>query len=84
MNTLLPNATVNTLADWVETSKDEFYRIIGPQNVSPDPQGRWPYTSVYKTPNGDVRGKVVGFIPDGTALASKRYYVPASSKGVTS
>jgi hypothetical protein len=82
MNVVLPKGLVDTMDGWVETSKDEFYSIIGPLNVSPTPMGKWPYTSLYKTPGGEVRGKVVGYLPEGSALASKRYFVPTSKKGV--
>lgn len=60
-----------------EVTKDQFYQSIGNQNVTPYPQqGPWPYTSLFKTPSGEVRGKVVGFVPEGAALEQKRYYLP--------
>lgn len=66
---------MNTMIDR-EVSKDDFYSAIGPQNVTPIPVGPWPYTSLFKTPSGEVRGKAVGFIPEGSALSSTRYYLP--------
>jgi hypothetical protein len=68
------NKTIET--NWAEVTKDEFYRGIGQQNVHPDPQGKWPYTSLFMTPNREVRGKVVGFLPVGSALAQYRYFLP--------
>ena len=59
-----------------EVTMDEFYAVIGPQNVSPNPTGPYPYTSLWRTPSGEIRGKTVGYIPDGSALASKRFYLP--------
>lgn len=62
---------------WREVSKDEFYRVIGPQDVSPSiVSDKWPYTSDFVTPNRQVRGKCVGYLPEGSALASKKYYLP--------
>lgn len=60
-----------------EVSKDEFYRVMGPLNVTPSPTGAWPYTSLFKTPRGNVVGKSVGYIPEGSALSATRYYLPA-------
>lgn len=60
-----------------EVTKDEFYRVIGPQNVTPYPTGDWPYLSLFKTPSGEVRGKTEAFIPEGQALEQKRYWLPA-------
>lgn len=61
---------------WREVSMDEFYRHIGPQNVHPTPTGPWPYTSMFKTPSGDVRGKTEGYLPDGSRLPKNRYFLP--------
>ena len=61
---------------WREVSKDNFYRAMN-QNVHPQIIGNFPYTSLFKTPLGEVRGKVVGYFPEGSALAENRYYLPA-------
>ena len=63
---------------WNEVPKDGFYRGIGKQNVHPHPVGSWPYTSEFKTPSGEVRGKVEGYLPAGSALPKNRYYLPGS------
>jgi len=62
---------------WLEVSKDEFFAAIGPQNVTPSIiTGKWPYSSDYVTPMREVRGKSVGYLPEGPALEAKRYYLP--------
>jgi hypothetical protein len=37
-------------------TRDEFFRVIGPQNVTPYPKGQHPYTSEWKTQMGELRG----------------------------
>ena len=62
---------------WNEVSKDKFYRGIGRQNVHPTiVNDRWPYTSEFKTPSGEVRGRIEGYLPAGSALSKNRYYLP--------
>lgn len=62
---------------WREVSMDEFYRVIGPLNVVPFfVNNKWPYTSVFVTPDRQARGKIVGYLPEGSALLSKKYYLP--------
>ena len=63
---------------WREVSEAEFYRVIGPQNVHPSPQGKWPYTSLFQTPNREVRGKTVGYLPEGSGLEETQYLLPKS------
>ena len=62
---------------WREVSMDEFYKTVGPLNVNgnilPTP---WPYTTHVLTPSGQVRGKIVGYLPEASALEAKRYYLP--------
>ena len=60
-----------------EVSKDEFHAAIGGQNVHPQIVGKWPYTSLFKTPYGEVWGKIVGYLPEGSALSKNRYYLQA-------
>lgn len=59
-----------------EVSKDAFYRAIGAKNVTPTPEGSYPYTSVFATPEGVVHGKIVKSIPEGQALPVSRYMLP--------
>lgn len=66
-----------TTPGWREVTKDEFYRAIGPQDVHPSPQGRWPYTSLFKTRAGVVRGKAEDYKPEGSGLTKTRYWLPA-------
>jgi hypothetical protein len=37
-------------------TRDEFFRVIGPQNVTPYPRGRYPYVSEWTTQAGTLRG----------------------------
>lgn len=59
-----------------EVTQEEFYRVIGPQNVTPTPEGNWPYTSYFRTPMGELRGKVINYLPEGEGLTKKRYLLP--------
>lgn len=59
-----------------EVSKDEFFAVIGPQNVHPRIKGTYPYTCHFETPSSEIRGKTVDYIPDGEALPKTRYYLP--------
>ncbi len=34
----------------------EFFRAIGPQDVTPIPRGKYPYSSHWRTPRGELRG----------------------------
>lgn len=63
---------------WRLVTKDEFWAAIGNQNVTPRPVGPWPYTSLFKTPAGQVRGKIEDYLPEGSALTKSRYWLPAS------
>ena len=60
-----------------EVSKTAFYAAIGPQNVTvsilPSP---YPYTAEFITPLREVRGRKVGYVPDGEGLAKHRYFLP--------
>lgn len=59
-----------------EVTKDEFFADIGKRNVHPTPTGDWPYTSIFKTPEGHERGRIVDYLPEGQALTASRYYLP--------
>lgn len=62
---------------WRKVSKEEFYRVIGQQDVSASiVNGKWTYTMEFMTPDRQVRGKSVGYLPEGSALESKKYYLP--------
>lgn len=61
------------MTDWKEVSEDEFYAVIGPQNVHPRiVNGSYPYTSVFMTPSGQEKGKAIGGEP-GT---ERKYMLP--------
>jgi len=60
-----------------EVTRDEFYREIGPQNVTASiVNDRWPYTSVFRTPSREIRGMIVGFLPEGSASEQKCFLLP--------
>ena len=59
-----------------EVTKEEFYKVIGKLNVHPYPVGNYPYTSIFKTPEGYERGRAVDYYPEGEALTKTRYYLP--------
>lgn len=60
-----------------EVTKEQFFAAINLLNVHPSPEGRWPYTSVFKTPYGEAKGKIVDYLPEGSGLTKSRYYLPA-------
>ncbi len=59
-----------------EVTKEEFYRVIRELNALPEPTGRYPYTYIFKTPEGIERGRAVGHILEGKGLVESRYYLP--------
>ena len=43
-----------------QVTKDEFFATIGQLNVHPTPTGdKYPYTSIFKHPNGVEAGRIV-------------------------
>jgi hypothetical protein len=64
------------MSEWEEVTKEAFFRGIGRQDVTPYPVGPWPYTSLFKTPHGEVRGKIVDYIPEDSGLTESRYFLP--------
>lgn len=42
-----------------KVTQEVFWSVIGPQNVTPYPVGDYPYTSTFKTPRGEIRGRIV-------------------------
>jgi len=60
-----------------EVTKEEFYGAIGKLNCIPDPQGKYPYTSVYKTPDGKEVGRVVKTLENGQYPPKSTYFLPA-------
>lgn len=63
---------------WREVSKDEFFRVIGRQDVHPSIQpGKYPYTAIWQTPQRQSRGKSVGRIEGGRELTA--WYLPSNT-----
>lgn len=60
-----------------QVTREEFFAAIGPQNVHPCPVGPYPYTSVFKTPAGHERGRIVETMQEGKAHPSAAYFLPA-------
>lgn len=42
-----------------QVTKDEFFAVMGPQNVMPSIKTGWPYTSDWELPNREVLGRSV-------------------------
>ena len=61
-----------------EVSMKEYYAAIGPRDViGRITNSTWPYTTEHADRNSRrLRGRIVGFIPEGSGLASHRYYLP--------
>ena len=65
--------------EFIEVDLATFYEKIGPLEVTPtftaDP---YPYTSEFITTSRRVLGRVVGYYPEGSMLAAKRFYLHES------
>jgi hypothetical protein len=59
-----------------EVSKEEFFAFVGKLDVHPTPVGNWPYTSIFKDRAGVERGRIVNFIPAGSALSVPSFFLP--------
>ena len=65
------------MISWREVEEDEFYRVIGPQNVHPRIEpGSYPWATVYVTPNGEQRGKVIDITTNHGGTEENRYLLP--------
>lgn len=60
-----------------KVTKTEFFKAIGPQNAHPTPEGKFPYTSVFRTPYRAVAGVIENVIPEGEAFPKTTYHLPA-------
>ena len=58
-----------------ETTKDEFFKFISPLNVHPSIEGKFPYTSIFKTPSGIERGRIVYSFTDGFHPINIKYFI---------
>lgn len=67
-----------------QVTKDRFYEVMMPCNVHPSPQGKWPYTTDWKTPSGAIIGRVIGSVPSPERPWPPRYeyFLPEKSGGV--
>lgn len=54
-------------------TKDEFYAVIGGLDVTPYPDGAWPYTMKFKTRSGVVVGQTEC---DPVGGGTKGWYLP--------
>jgi hypothetical protein len=55
-----------TAEPWKEVTKAEFFRVIGTMDVHPSIQsGKYPYTSIWQTPQRSAIGKSVGSMEGG-------------------
>ena len=59
-----------------EVTRKEFFEAIGKLDVHPHPEGKWPYTSYFKTPSGQVRGAIEDHLPEDSGLTKSRYHLP--------
>ena len=67
-------------AQFREVNKADFYKAIGPQNVTVTiVNGVYQYTLEFTTPAREVRGRKVGYIPNGEGLAKHQYFLPEIS-----
>lgn len=58
-------------------TRDAFFAVIKPLDVHPSPQGKYPYTCLWKSRAGYVRGKTVDYYTQGeNGLTSTLYCLP--------
>lgn len=65
---------------WREVSKEEFAQKVFPLNVHPEILGIFPYSSLWKMPNGEVKGKIVDFEPPEQKLPLRQYLLPVETE----
>lgn len=60
-----------------EVTQGQFYEMIGQLDVTSSVVGKYPYTHDFYLRNNryDVIGRIVGYIPDGSALVKNKYYL---------
>lgn len=60
-----------------EVTRDQFCKMIGPLDVVSCIKGGYPYTHEFhmRSNRYDLIGKVVGYYPDGSALADNKYFI---------
>lgn len=64
-----------------EVSKEEFFATIGPRNVHPEIVGnKYPYTSVYRSPDRVVHGKVTETLVNGKYPPKFTYFIVTNIK----
>ena len=59
-----------------QVTKEDFFKVIGPINCVPCPEGKYPYTAIYKTPEGKEVGRKVETLVDGKYPPVKTYFLP--------
>ena len=61
-----------------EVTKEVFHQEVLTLNVHPQIVRNWPYTSIFKTPSGQERGRIELYFPDGrtAGLTESRYLLP--------
>ena len=59
-----------------EVTREEFHKTVLTLNVHPQIVGNWPYTSIFKTPSGQEKGRIEQFYPEGAGLPQSRYLLP--------
>ena len=62
----------------LEVTREEFHKTVLTLNVHPQIVGNWPYTSIFKTPSGQEKGRIELFYPEGrtAGLTESRYLLP--------
>ena len=70
------------MTGFAEVSQDRFYGIIRDRNLNVHPRceifhenGRALCRSIFESPGRRVFGYAVDYLPDGSGLAAKRYYI---------
>lgn len=58
-----------------QVTREEFHKAVLTLNVHPQIVGSWPYTSVFKTPTGEEKGRIEQFYPEGSGLTENRYFI---------
>lgn len=67
------------MSEFIEVDWFTFYEKIGPLEViSTFTAAPYPYTSEFITTSRSVLGRIVGYYPEGSGLAAKRFYLHES------
>jgi len=57
-----------------KVTKDEFYNTVGQLDVAVSVVGNYPYSCLFKTRSGEIKGKIVDVMQEGRGLPVSEYF----------